>query len=333
MSNRGDVFPDGLLLRAVEEGMCLVQPKGLWSSVTRSRLPLLAAVCAASLGLAACGDDGGDEAGSTLERLQEEGTIKVAFAGEVPYSYEDENGELTGATIAIDTAIFNAMGIENVEGQLVEWDALIPSLNKGEFDAVSAGMSILPERCERGAFAEPTLMYTSTLMVAAGNPEGLEDFASFEGSDATLAVQSGAIEQGFAEDLGLGNTMTVNSAQDGMDAVASGRADAFSLTNITLSAMAEDNDAVETTGGFVAEVDGLRQISAGSTVFRPDDTELLEAYNEELAKIVGDPDRFEELVGEFGFTNDERPPAGLTAEMLCNDDLEAANEAADQAEQ
>lgn len=311
--------------------MCLVQPKGLWSPVTNTRLPLLAAVCAASLGLAACGSDGGqDEAGSTLERLQEEGTIKVAFAGEIPYSYEDESGELTGATIALDTAIFNAMGIENVEGQLVEWDALIPGLNKGEYDAVSAGMSILPERCERGAFAEPTLMYTSTLMVPAGNPESLSDFSSLQDSDLTLAVQSGAIEQGYADDLGIDNTMTVNSAQDGMDAVANGRADAFSLTNITLAAMAEDNDAVDTTGGFVAEVDGLAQISAGSTVFRPEDTALLEAYNEELAKIVGDQARFEEVVGEFGFSDAERPPEGLTAEMLCNDDLEAANEAANQ---
>lgn len=307
----------------------------------RRRVSLIAAVAAAGLGLAACGDGGGDagdgggdtESASTLERLQEEGTIKVAFAGEIPYSYE-EDGELTGATIALDREIFAAMGIDEVDGQLVEWDALIPGLNAGEYDAVSAGMSILPDRCERAAFAEPTIMYTSTLMVPEGNPEGLSDFSSFEGNDLTLAVQSGAIEQGFADDIGLENTMTVNSAQDGMDAVSSGRADAFSLTNITLSKMVEENpDAgVETTGGFVAEVDGVKQISAGSTVFRPEDTELLEAYNEELAKIVGDAGRFEEVVGEFGFTDAERPPEGLTAQMLCDGDLEAANEAADQAD-
>ncbi|OLT23967.1 ectoine/hydroxyectoine ABC transporter substrate-binding protein EhuB [Ornithinimicrobium sp. CNJ-824] len=306
----------------------------------RRRVSLIAAVAAAGLGLAACGDGGdtggeggGDEEASTLERLQEEGTIRVAFAGEIPYSYE-EDGELTGATIALDREIFAAMGIDEVDGQLVEWDALIPGLNAGEYDAVSAGMSILPDRCERAAFAEPTIMYTSTLMVPEGNPEGLSDFSSFEGNDLTLAVQSGAIEQGFADDIGLENTMTVNSAQDGMDAVSSGRADAFSLTNITLSTMVEENpDAgVETVGGFVAEVDGVKQISAGSTVFRPEDTELLEAYNEELATVVGDADRFEEVVGEFGFTDAERPPEGLTAQMLCDGDLEAANEAADQAD-
>lgn len=304
--------------------------------MTNTRLSLLAAVCAAALGLTACGDSGGGEeaeAGSTLERIQEEGTIKVAFAGEIPYSFE-EGGELTGATIALDREIYAAMGIDNVEGQLVEWDALIPGLNKGEYDAVSAGMSILPDRCAKAAFAEPTIMYTSTLMVPEGNPEGLSDFSSIKDTGLTLAVQSGAIEQGYADDIGLENTMTVNSAQDGMDAVSNGRADAFALTNITLSIMAEENpDAgVETTGGFVAEVDGVKQISAGSTVFRQEDTALLEAYNEELQKILFEEDRFVDIVGEFGFTEAELPPEGLTAEMLCEGDLEAANEAAQAAE-
>lgn len=302
------------------------------SSRTRRGAVATAALTAGVLALAGCGDDGGGD-GNTLERAQESGTIKIAYAGEIPYSYENDEGELTGAVIAIDEAIFAELGIDNVEGQLVEWDAQIPGLNKGEYDAVSSGMSILPERCERGAFAEPTIMYTSTLMVPEGNPEGLDDFSSFEGSDATLAVQSGAIEQGFADEIGIEGTMVVNSAQDGMDAVANGRADAFALTNITLSTMAEENpDAgIETTGPFVAEVDGLAQISGGSTVFRQEDTALLEAYNEELAKIVQDEERFVELVGEFGFTDAERPPEGLTAQMLCDGDLEAANEAADSA--
>lgn len=296
-------------------------------SRTRRSAVAVAALAAGALTLSACGGDDGD--GNTLEEAQESGTIRVAYAGEIPYSYQDDDGEVTGATIAIDEAIFAELGIDNVEGQLVEWDALIPGLNAGEYDAVSAGMSILPERCERGAFAEPTIMYTSTMLVPTGNPEGLSTLDDMVDTDLTLAVQSGAIEQGYAEDLGVANTVTVNSAQGGLDAVANGRADAFSLTNITLSTMAEDSDAVETTGGFVTEIDGLAQISAGSTVFRPEDTDLLEAYNEELANIVGDEERFVELVGPHGFTNDERPPEGLTAQMLCDDDLEAANEAAD----
>lgn len=299
--------------------------------MTNFRIASLATVSAAALLLTACGDngngDGDGEAGSTLDRLREEGSITVAIAGEIPYSYEDENGDLTGATIALDREIYAALGIEEVNGQLVDWDALIPGLTRGSYDSVSAGMSILPDRCARGAFSHPSLMYTTALLVPAGNPEGLVDMSSFEGSDATLAVQSGAIEQGYADEMGLENTMTVNSSTDGMDAVSSGRADAFALTAITMNALADQSEDLEATDAFIAEVDGVAQISAGATVFRPEDTELLEAYNEELAKIVGDPERFESIVGEFGFTDAERPPAGLTTEMLCDGDLEAANEA------
>jgi polar amino acid transport system substrate-binding protein len=299
--------------------------------MTNFRIATLATVSAAALLLTACGDNGNDngdgEAGSTLDRLREEGSITVAFAGEIPYSYEDEDGELTGATIALDREIYAALGIDEVNGQLVEWDALIPGLNRGSYDSVSAGMSILPDRCARGAFSHPSLMYTTALLVPEGNPQGLTDLSSFEDSDAVLALQSGAIEQGHAEEIGLSNTMTVNSSTDGMDAVNSGRADAFALTAITMNALAEQNEGLEATDAFVIEVDGVAQVSAGGTVFRPEDTELLEAYNEELAKIVGDPERFESIVGEFGFTDAERPPAGLTTEMLCDGDLEAANEA------
>ena len=299
------------------------------------KIAALATVSAAALLLTACGDNGSDngsggeggEASSTLERLREEGSITVAIAGEIPYSYEDENGELTGASIALDREIYAALGIEEVDAQLVDWDALIPGLNRGSYDSVSAGMSILPERCERGAFSHPNLMYTTALLVPAGNPEGLVDLSSFEDSDATLAVQSGAIEQGYADDMGLSNTMTVNSSTDGMDAVSSGRADAFALTAITMSALADQSDGLEATDAFIAEVDGVAQISAGGTVFRPEDTDLLEAYNAELEKITSDPERFESIVGEFGFTDAERPPTGLTTEMLCSGDLEAANEA------
>ena len=60
-------------------------------------------------GLAACSrtdsggggnGDGGGSGGGLLEQLREAGEITVGFAGEAPYSFE-EDGELTGATVAL----------------------------------------------------------------------------------------------------------------------------------------------------------------------------------------------------------------------------------------
>lgn len=304
--------------------------------ILRRSAAVLGAAALAVTFAACAGDNGngngnGDDAGtapsgdaSTLERLQEEGSITVAIADERPYSWVGDDGEPTGATIAMHKEIFAGMGIDEVDVVEVDWNSLIPGLKAGRYDAVSAGMSILPERCAEAAFSDPEIMYTTALMVPEGNPDGLSDLDSvLENGDVTLAVLKGGIEAGYADKLGISNTVSVDNAQSGMDLVANGRADAFAMTAISLNWMADNNpDAgVETTDAFVQVIDGVEQIGAGSTVFRQGDTELLEAYNEQLATITGDVDAYMDLVGEFGFTEENLPPADLTTEQLCSGEL------------
>src|SRR5690606_6755697 len=117
-------------------------------------------------------------------------------------------------------------------------------LNAGRWDAVSAGMSITPERCKEAAFSDPEIMYTTTLAVPSGNPKGLSDLDSVLDSDGdvTLALQTGAIEDGYVDQLGgYDNVVPVDSAQNGLETVQSGRADAFALTAVSLEWMTKDN--------------------------------------------------------------------------------------------
>lgn len=295
----------------------------------------VAATSVLALGLlAGCGGGGGDDAGgeggetqsgSTLSRIQEEGTVKVGIAGEAPYSFLDD-GELKGGSVAIAKEVFGSLGVENVEAELVDWDALIPGLNAGRFDVVSAGMSILPERCEQADFSLPTIMYTTALMVEEGNPMGLTDLQSVKeaGGDVKLAVLAGGIESGYAEKMGITNTVSVPDAQTGMDTVANGRADAFAMTAISLNYMADNNPdvPVEVTQAFTAVIDGEEQIGSGATVFRPGDDELREAYNKELEKsVLADEETYLGVVGEYGFTAENLPPKDLTTEELCSGEV------------
>lgn len=255
--------------------------------------------------------------GSALERLRESGTVTVGFAGEAPYSFM-KDGELTGATVALHREIFSKLGIDNVEGVATDFGALIPGLQAGRFDVVSAGMSILPQRCEQALFSEPEFNYTTALMVPQGNPEQLSDMQTIADKDVSMAVMTGAIESDYASSLGI-DAMQVASPQDGMDAVINGRADVFALTGISLNWMKQNNESapVDVTESFVAEIDGVPQVGAGGTVFRKEDTELRDAYNAELAKITSDKDAYLSIVGEFGFTEEEMPDPNLTTEMLC----------------
>ncbi|MGP9733745.1 transporter substrate-binding domain-containing protein [Brachybacterium sp. AOP42-C2-15] len=265
------------------------------------------------------GSDGGG-GGDLLSQLQDAGTITVGFAGEAPYSFE-EGGELMGATLALHREIFGELGIDKVEGKLTDWGSLIPGLNSRQFDAVSAGMSILPDRCAQAAFSEPEFQYTTALMVPMGNPEGLVDMNSFVDSGLTVATMSGAVESDYVAALGL-DSIEVGGPQDGVDALKAGNAAAFALTAISLNWLADNTvDDVEVTESFVQEIDGVKQVGAGGTVFRQEDTSLLDAYNEKLAAIIGDPERYLSIVGDFGFSEEELPPEEMTSEILCSGDL------------
>lgn len=280
-------------------------------------MSVIAAAAVIGLGLTGCTSMNSDDDSSLLETLQDRGSVTVGFAGEAPYSFQ-ENGELTGATVALHREIFGNLGIDTVEGVNADFGALIPGLQANRFDVVSAGMSILPERCEQAAFSEPEFNYTTALMVEEGNPMNLTDMQSVAESGARLATMTGAIESDYASELGI-ESMQVATPQDGMDAVTSGRADVFALTGISLNWMKNNNpDApVEVTESFVAEINGEPQVGAGGTVFRTDDQELLDAYNEELAKITSDPEKYLSIVGEFGFTEGELPDPALTTADLC----------------
>ncbi|MBC7274009.1 MAG: transporter substrate-binding domain-containing protein, partial [Streptomyces sp.] len=189
----------------------------------------------------------------------------------------------------------------------------------GKYDVISAGMAIIPERCEKALFSEPEFISPTALMVKAGNPKKITDLASAKEAGATIGVMSGAVEKGYATAAGIseGDIKTLQKPQDGADAVKGGRIDAFLLTGISLNWLAKNNSGLEVTDSFVPEVDGVKQYSPGGAVFRKGSEDLRDAFNRELKKITSDPDRYVQLVGEYGFGKDTIPPAELKTAELC----------------
>jgi len=255
--------------------------------------------------------------GSTLDNVKEEGLINVGFANERPYAYRDGD-ELLGEAPAIHSYIFDKIGGVELEPNLFEFGSLIQALNAGRVDVVSAGMFITPERCAEAAFSNPEYVATTALMTEEGNPEGLSDYDSIVSSGVTLAVLNGAVEAADAKGSGVSDDQIqiVADQQSGLDAVKSGRADAFALTGISLRALAKTDPSIEVQEGFIPVVDGEEVIGAGAAVFRQEDDELREAFNAELAKLI-ESGEWLELVEPYGFTEAEMPDPSLTAEELC----------------
>ncbi|MCX5231641.1 ectoine/hydroxyectoine ABC transporter substrate-binding protein EhuB [Streptomyces sp. NBC_00233] len=276
---------------------------------------LLSACTRTQVGSGAPEDDG-----ALLAKLRKQGFVRVGFAGEAPYGFQD-GAEPAGEAPTLHREVFTALGVRELRPTLTEFGALIPGLLADRFDVVSAGMSITPERCAKVIFSEPEFVSPTALMVRKGNPKGLSDLASCAARSVTVGVLMAAVEASFAKAAGVpdGSVKTLAKQQDGLDALLAGRIDAFALTAISLRWLARTNRdaAVEVTEAFVPVVDGERQLGAGGAVFRPGATGLRDAFNKELLGITGSPDRFVDLLGRYGFTAREVPPRSLRTADLC----------------
>ena len=129
------------------------------------------------------------------------------------------------------------LGITEVDANVVEFGQLIGGLQAGQYDLIAAGMYITEERAEQILFSDPDYCIAEGLAVEAGNPHDIVDYNSFvENPDLTLAVATGTVEVGYAEDAGIpDDQLQVFADIDGMyRALEAGEVDAVSGTAATV---------------------------------------------------------------------------------------------------
>lgn len=287
----------------------------------------IAGIGAASIALVGCGDDdddgngnggGGDE--STLERARREGRIRIGFANEAPYGFADETGEVTGEAPTVAREVLSRMGIEEIDPIVVPFGSLIPGLQAGRFDIIAAGMFINAERCDAITFSDPDYCVPQAFGVAAGNPLNLNSYEDVAANpDARLGVQTGGVEAGYAEALGVSSDQIVffDDIVSAGEGLASDRVDAIAATSLAIRAEIERvGGDVESTEPFDVVIDGQNESGCGGYGFRNEDSDLYEEFNNILVEMK-DGDEIKPLVVEFGFDAEVDAAKGRTAEELC----------------
>ena len=260
---------------------------------------------------------GAEDGGELLERARQEG-IRIGFANEVPYGYLNEQGEPTGEAPELAKVILEEMGITEIDASVVEFGALINGLNAGRFDMIAAGMFINEDRASQALFTDPDYCATTAFAVPAGNPMGLTDFSSITETGATLGVLSGAVEDEYAVQAGVPDDQIerLQTTADLVDALTSGRIDAFALTAITVREQTEPLEGFEATDGFVPVIDGEEQLGCGGFVFSFDNKQFRDQFNEILLEMRAN-DEILPIIEEFGFTQAETEAAkGVSVEDL-----------------
>ncbi|MGB0750003.1 MAG: ectoine/hydroxyectoine ABC transporter substrate-binding protein EhuB [Magnetospiraceae bacterium] len=258
-------------------------------------------------------------AAGTLEEAREHGFIRLGIANEAPFAYVMSDGSLAGESAEIAKMIFPRLGIPKVVASIVNWKDLIPGLLAGDFDVIAAGMFITPERCQKVLFTEPTYGVGQAFLVKEGNPQGIIDYATVrEVPKVTLGLITGAAEQGYAREAGV-PAMRIKTFQTpvaAVRAVQDGRIDALGLTTLAISYLVQQagpEAGVEATPVFAA-VEGQSVTGHGAYALRPEDQDLRDAMNLELARFIGSSDHMA-LVIPYGFGEKTLPRQ--TAGQLC----------------
>jgi len=241
---------------------------------------------------------------ATLDELRSNG-IRVAIADEKPYGYMDGNGEARGPGPDVARYVLGEIGIDDIEWVVTSFGDLIPGLQEGRFDMAAAEMAVLPERCEKVIYSQPNTTYGEGLLVRTGNPHGLRFYADFaKRNDLKVAVLAGANQLGYLKKLDVPDDkiVPIEENQDAVEAIASGRVDAYAATSLTVAGLAKTSDEVQPALDFVDPViDGKEVRGWGAFAFNKDSTELRDAVNEVLVPYKY-TDEWEQVLLNYGFS-------------------------------
>lgn len=264
------------------------------------RLQGALAACVLALGTAVQAAD--------LAQIKQRGPLHAAVANEIPYGYMDLNAKARGVGPDVAKHIAEKLGIPKIEWSTTSFGSLIPGLQAGRYDMVAAEMAILPQRCQQVLYSEPDSSYGEGLLVAKDNPKNLHDYEGFAGSGHKIAIMAGAdqLEMLQALKVPASHIVTIASNADAISTVATGRADGYAATSLTVGELAaKGRGKVEAAHPFQDPVvDGVPVRSWGGFAFAKGSEALRDAFNQELATFK-QTDAWKKIMSDYGFSDED----------------------------
>ncbi|MCP3030093.1 amino acid ABC transporter substrate-binding protein [Halobacillus sp. A1] len=248
--------------------------------------------------LSACGSsdsEGGEdtsssEGGSLLEQIKEEGVLTVGTEGTyAPYTFHDDNDELTGYDVEVAKEIGERMDVE-VEFEETKWDSMFAGLNSERFDMIANQVGIQPDREEKYSFSEP-YTYTSAVLVAKSDNEEIKSFDDLEGASSAQSLTSNYAD--IAKQYGA-EIESVEGFTPAMELLNNDRVDATVNDRLSVLDYLNQKDG----NSQVEIVDQEDDASETAMMFRQDNPELVEAVNDALEEMREDG-TLEEISNEW----------------------------------
>ena len=249
-----------------------------------------------------------------LEELKAQGFARVAIANEPPFTAVGADGKVSGAAPDVARVIFQKLGVPEIVASISEYGAMIPGLQAGRHDVVTAGLFMKPERCAAVAYSEPVLCDAEAFLLKKGNPKGFQSFADIaKDPTGTIGAPGGGTEEKLALEAGVPRerVIVVPDGQSGLKMLQDGRIDVYSLPVLSINDLA--SKANDPNLEVVAPVEGAPVYCDGAA-FRKGDEALRDAYDVELAKMK-ESGEFAKIIEPYGFS--AAAAMSTTREKLC----------------
>ena len=265
------------------------------SAAALAALTLTAALagCGSSASSAAASTDAAstaDTATSTAETSGENELDKVKAAGKLvigvegtypPFTYHDDNGELTGLDIELGKAVAEKLGVE-AEFQEAAWDSLLIGIDTERFDTVINSVSITDERAEKYDFSDP-YYYEARRVVVRADDDSIQSEEDLNGKKIATNTTNAFIP--WYEDKGA-EVVGIDTSGEAIDLLLSGRVDFVGTSVPVLNSYLEEHPDAENQVKVAFVIPNSEDVIA--IPVRKGEPEFLDAINTALAELRED---------------------------------------------
>ncbi|MDX0852893.1 ectoine/hydroxyectoine ABC transporter substrate-binding protein EhuB [Sinorhizobium medicae] len=235
-----------------------------------------------------------------IQQLKEQGFARISIANEPPFTAVGADGKVSGAGPDVARAVFEKMGIGDVEASINEYGAMIPGLQAKRFDAITAGLYMKPERCNAVAYSQPILCDGEGFLVKKELEKEVTSYEAVAKTGLQIGVLSGSSEEKYAIAAGVprANITIIPDGPSGVKMLRDGRiavvaTTALSISNLALQAADDGLVSVIPVAGTPISCDGA--------AFNKSDTAVRDAFDVELANLKKSGE-FARIVEPYGFS-------------------------------
>ncbi|WP_421594916.1 cystine ABC transporter substrate-binding protein [Rahnella sp. PD4] len=216
-----------------------------------------------------------------LKKVKDRGTLIVGLEGTYPpFSFQGEDGKLTGFEVEFADALAQHMGVK-AKLQPTKWDGMLASLESKRIDVVINQVTISPEREKKYDFSTPYTVSGIQALTKQGQEGTITKPEDLKGKKVGVGLGSN-YEQWLRQNVQGVDIRTYDDDPTKYQDLRVGRINAILVDR--LAAL----DLVKKTGDTLAVAGAPFSRLESGVAIRKDNPELLAAINKAIAEMQQD---------------------------------------------